>query len=55
MLTVTCDVAALVFGHCEKRRPFGEVVHVEVDVIILGKRVKVCEIHSEQVMWLKSA
>lgn len=53
--TIACDVAVSVFGHCEKRRPFSEVVHVEVDVIVLRERVKICEIHFEQVLWLKGA
>ena len=51
--TITCDVTVLIFGQGEKGRPFGQVVHVEVDVIILGERVKVCEIHLEEVLWLK--
>ena len=30
-------------------------MHVEVDVIVLGEGVKICEIHFEQVLWLKGA
>lgn len=43
----------LVLGHGEKRGPFGEVVHVKVDVVVLSERVKIREIHFEQVLWLK--
>ena len=55
MFTITCDVTVLVFGECKKRGPSSEVVHVEVDIVILCQRVKVCQVHSEQVLWLKSA
>lgn len=53
MLTIACDITVLVLGHGEKRRPFGEVVHVEVNVVVLGESIKICEIHFEQVLWLK--
>ena len=55
ILTVTCDVTVLVFSDCEQGRPFGKVVHVEVDVIIFREGVKIGEVHSEQVLWLKGA
>ena len=55
MFTITCDVTVLVFGECKKRGPSREVVHVEVDIVILRQRVKVCQVHPEQVLWLKSA
>lgn len=45
----------LIFGYSEQGRPSREVMHVEVDVVILRERVKICQIHSEQVLWLKSA
>ena len=37
----------LIFSQGEKGRPFSQVMHVEVDVIILGERVKIGEIHFE--------
>ena len=51
-LTVTSDIAVLILSHGEKGRPFSEVMHVEVDVVILRERVKICEIHFEQIMRL---
>ena len=55
ILTIPGDVAVLVFGHGEKGRPLGEVVHVEVDVIVLGEGVEICKIDFEQVLWPKGA
>ena len=45
--TVTRDVTVLILSQGEKGRPCGQIMHVEVDVIILGERVKICEIHFE--------
>lgn len=53
ILTIAGDVPVLVFGHSEKGRPFSKVVHVEVNVVILRERVKICEIDFKQVLWLK--
>ena len=45
--TISRDVTVLIFSEGEKRRPCGEVMHVEVDVIIFGERIQICEIHFE--------
>lgn len=47
--TVTDDIPILIFGDCEEGGPFGEVLEVEINVVIFGERVKVCEIHFEEV------
>lgn len=53
LITVTCDVTVLIFSHGEQGRPFCQVVHVEVNVVILRERIQIGEIHFEQVLWLK--
>ena len=45
--TVSGDVTVLIFSQGEQGRPCGEVMQIEIDVIILGERVKICEIHFE--------
>ena len=53
--TVAYYVAVLVFGDCEKRGPVDEVVHVEVDIVVLGEGIEVGEVHVEKVLGAEGA
>lgn len=44
-LTITDDVSILVLGDCEEGGPFGGVLEVEIDVVVFGEGVEVCEVH----------
>lgn len=55
VLTVANDVAFLIFCYGEERWPFYEVVKVEIEVVILGQRVEVREVHTEKVLRTKCA
>lgn len=45
----------LVFCHGEKRWPAGDVLHVEVEIIVLRKRIKVCKVHLQEVLRAKGS
>ena len=47
--TVADDVTILILRHGAERGPFGEVLHIVVDVIIFRQRVQVGEVHVEQI------
>lgn len=47
--TISNDVAVLVFGDCEQRRPLDEVLHVIIDVVVFCERVEVGQIHAQEV------
>ena len=48
--TVTNDTALLILRNGEEGRPFGKIVEVEVDVVVLGKRIKVCQVHAKEIL-----
>jgi len=50
MGTVAGDVSVLVFGNGEERGPAGKVLVVEVEVVVLGEGIEVCEIHVKEVL-----
>lgn len=43
--TVTSDVAMLVLSDGEERGPAGEVLVVEIEVVVFCERVKIREVH----------
>lgn len=45
----------LVFGHGEQRWPLGQIVEVEVDVVVLSQRIEVGEVGSKEVLRTKGA
>ena len=49
-LTVAGDPSMLVFCYGEKRWPAGKILQVEADIVVLRKRIKVCEIHIQEVL-----
>lgn len=45
----------LVLCDYEKRGPLGVVLQVEVDIVVLGERIKVREIHLQEILRLKES
>lgn len=45
----------LVFGDGEEGRPAGEVLVVEVEVVVLGEGIEVGEVHVEEVLRAEGA
>lgn len=43
-------MALLVFGDGEEGRPFGQIVEIEVNIEILGERIKVGQVHAQKVL-----
>ena len=48
--TVACDISLLILGYCEQRGPCHHVLHVVVDIVVLGEGIEVCETHVEEVL-----
>lgn len=53
--TVASNVAMLVLGDGEEGRPAGEVLVVEIEVIVLGKGIEVGKVHVEEVLRAEGA
>ena len=53
LLTVAYDVTMLVFCDGEQRRPAHQVLHVEVEIVVFGERIEVCEVHVEEILGTK--
>jgi len=53
--TVASDVSMLVLGDGEEGRPAGEVLVVEVEVVVLGKGIEVSKVHVEEVLRAEGA
>lgn len=53
-LTVARDISVLIFDNSEERGPLGEVLEVEVDVVVFRQGVEIGEVGVEEVCRSKS-
>lgn len=53
--TVASDVSMLVLGDGEEGGPAGEVLVVEVEVVVLGEGIEVGEVHVEEILRAEGA